>query len=103
MRRQEGIDDVDLREAVNALRIGDSVRLTFRRGTMSASGETLPVLITGINGQSFQGKLARKPAIAGLAQLAVGSPVAFTPAQIHSVVPKVDSRGQRLPQRRSRK
>ena len=95
MRRQQGIDDAELRQAIGRLQVGDSVKLTFRPGVAATSGETLPVLITSIRGQSLQGKLAHKPATAGLAWLLVGSPVEFTTAQIHSIVPKSNQVSQR--------
>ena len=85
MRRQNGIDDAELREQVRRLRVGDSVRLTFLADTLSASGETLPVRITRIQGHAFRGKLSAQPASAGLATLQMGAPVVFNRAHIHSV------------------
>src|SRR5438477_584590 len=46
LRRREGIDDVELREEVRGLGVGDVVMLTFLTGTNSFAGETLPVRIT---------------------------------------------------------
>jgi hypothetical protein len=34
MRRQEGIDDVELRKAIRGLHVGDSVKLTFLAGAI---------------------------------------------------------------------
>jgi hypothetical protein len=83
MRRREGIDDAELREAIRGLGIGDFVKLTFLTGPTSF--ETLLVRITSISGSSFRGKLAETPASAGLSKLRVGSPVVFTTAHIHSL------------------
>jgi hypothetical protein len=94
MRRREGIDDVELREEIRGLQVGDSVKLTFRPGLQAVAGETLLVRITRIRGDAFRGKLAGRPASAGLAQFRVGSPVAFTAAHIHSV-PKVQPAHER--------
>jgi hypothetical protein len=85
MRRQAGIDDVELREEIRGLEIGDLVKLTLLTGTNSSARETLLVRITSIRGSMFRGKLANKPATTGLSKLRVGSHVAFTPAHIHSV------------------
>jgi len=90
LRRQHGIDDAELREAISGLQVGDSVNLTFRSESLATSRETLPVRITSIRGQSLQGTLARKPATKGLEWLFVGAPFEFTTAQIHSVVPRLE-------------
>jgi hypothetical protein len=85
MRRREGIDDVELREEIRELQVGDTVKLTFRPSLHTAAGETLLVRITSIRGGAFRGKLASRPVSVGLSQLRVGSPVAFTAAHIHSI------------------
>jgi hypothetical protein len=85
MRRQAGIDDVKLRQAVRGLRVGSVVRLTLLTGKPGA-GETLPVRVTQINGRSLQGTLACRPASAGLAALRAGSRVAFTADHVHSIL-----------------
>jgi hypothetical protein len=85
MRRLEGIDDVELREEIRGLEIGDRVNLTLVAGGKASAGETLLVRITSIRGPAFRGKLATRPASAGLAKLRVGSPVVFTTAHIHSL------------------
>ncbi len=85
MRRREGIDDVQLREAIRGLRIGDFVKLTFLTGATPGAGETLPVRITCIREQGFRGKLVDGPASTRLAQLRAGSKVTFTRDHIHSI------------------
>jgi hypothetical protein len=85
MRRCEGIEDVELREEIRELQVGDMVKLTFRPPLQAVAGETLLVRITSIRRGAFRGKLASQPVSAGLAQLRVGSPVAFTAAHIHSL------------------
>jgi hypothetical protein len=82
-RLREGIDDVELREEIRGLQVGDVVKLTFLTGPTSF--ETLSVRITRITGSAFRGKLAARPASAGLSNLRVGSAVAFTAAHIHSL------------------
>jgi hypothetical protein len=85
LRRQEGIDDTELREAIRGLRVGDLVKVTFLTAPASA-GETLPVRITRIRGDAFRGELAGRPASARLSELRLGSPVTFTRDHIHSIV-----------------
>lgn len=89
MRRRQGIDDLELQEKIRGLHVGDSVKLTFLTGAPSCAGETLPVRITRICGYTFRGKLAVKPASAGLSNLRVGVPVIFTTAHIHSLPRKL--------------
>lgn len=83
MRRVEGIDDVDLRVEIRALKAGDFVNLTFVSSTRSF--ETLQVRITSIRGGAFRGKLVAGPRCAGLRPLGAGAPVMFTTAHIHSL------------------
>jgi hypothetical protein len=85
MRRKQGIDDVELREAVRRLQVGDSVRLTLLTGAESPTGETLWVRIRRICGGAFQGELAQKPTSAGLSKLRTGARVDFSSVHIHSV------------------
>ena len=85
MRRQEGIEDDELREEVRGLGVGDLVRLTFLTGTGPLGGETLLVRITSIRGPAYRGKLASRPAPTGPLKLRVGSLVTFTAAHIHSL------------------
>jgi len=84
MRRRAGIDDVELREEICELEVGDLVRLTLLTSTKSF--ETVVVRITGIRGYTFRGQLTNKPASAGLARLRVGAPLVFTRAHIHSLL-----------------
>lgn len=83
MRLQEGIDDVDLRAQIRALRAGDHVNLTVLTG--AAKLETLLVRITSIRGLAFRGKLARKPKSITLLELEIGVAVQFSAAHIHSI------------------
>ncbi len=86
MRLRQGIDDIQLREDIRKLEIGDFVKLTFlATGTKSFAGETLLVKITSIRGSAFRGKLVNSPASTGPLKLRVGSPVAFSMAHIHSL------------------
>ena len=85
LRRCEGIDDAELREEIRALRVDDSVKLTFLTLTEPPARETLSVRITSIRGGAFRSKLADRPAFVGLSNLRVGTPVTFTRAQIHSI------------------
>lgn len=84
IRRQEGIDDVELRIEIRGLKAGDFVKLTFLGDTKSF--ETLMVRITSIRGSTFRGKLVDKPTSAALRKLEVGAAVAFTTAHIHSLL-----------------
>jgi hypothetical protein len=85
MRQQQGIDDVELREAIRKLKVGDLVKLTFLNATKPTAGETLSVRITTIERNSFQGQLAERPTAAILSDIKLGSPVAFTASHIHSL------------------
>jgi hypothetical protein len=88
MRRRVGIDDVELREEIGRLKIGDLVQLTLMAPRGSFAGETLPVRITRIRDSVFRGKLSVKPTLSGLSNLPVGAPVRFSTTHIHSVVKK---------------
>ena len=85
LRRQAGIDDVELREAIRELKAGDHVRLTLLNEKQSNGTETLLVRITSIRGGTFRGELANEPASLGLSNLRVGSPIRFTTDHIHSI------------------
>jgi hypothetical protein len=85
MRRRQGIDDVELRQEIAGLTIGDFVKLTLATRAASSAGETLPVRITRISGSIFCGTLTVKPTLHGLSKLRVGSPVRFSSAHSHSV------------------
>jgi hypothetical protein len=84
LRRREGIVDVELREEICGLQIGDFVKVTLLTGARSCAGETVSVRITSIRGSTFRGKVATRPASAGLSTLRIGSFIAFTRAHIHS-------------------
>jgi len=88
LRREAGIDDIELRDEVRALRIGDCVRLTARVDAQPFPGECLLVRITSIKGDVFRGKLTRTPSSARLARLKAGCLLKFTGEHIHSVVSK---------------
>jgi hypothetical protein len=85
MRRREGIEDVELREGIRRLGVGDFVKVTLLTSGTPLRGETLLVRITGIKGSSFRGKLVSQPAVPELSKLRVGSPLVFTAAHIHSL------------------
>jgi len=84
LRYREGIDDVELREEIRGLGVGDFVNLTFLIGT-PARGETVLVRITAIEGRTYSGQLTRRPTFAGLSTMRAGARVAFTSAHIHSL------------------
>lgn len=79
MRRQQGIDDVELADEIRRLSVGDVVILTFLSDARAF--ETVPIRITRISGVAFRGKLVRPSACFGRGKL-----VEFTIAHIHSVV-----------------
>ena len=83
MRREAGIDDVDLRRAIGRLKTGDFVHLTFRAGI--SSPETLLVRVTMINSANYEGELAQTPTTVSLQTLRMGSPMSFAATHIHSL------------------
>jgi hypothetical protein len=86
MRRRQGIDDVELREEVRALTVGDVVKLTFLYAGRESAGETLLVRITRKRGTTFRGKVLNRPVSGALGNLRVGVVVAFAADHIHSVL-----------------
>jgi hypothetical protein len=84
MRQREGIDDVDLRDDIRGLAVGDLVRLTLRT-EQSPTGETVVVRITDVSRAGFKGALTEKPASKCLANLAIGFALSFSAAHIHSL------------------
>jgi hypothetical protein len=82
MRRRVGIDDVELRQAIRRLRIGDRVRLTLLASPEGTGGKTLWFRITQVRGTCFQGRLAAGQGAAGLR---TGTLLSFTAAHIHSI------------------
>lgn len=85
MRRREGIDDVELREAIRRLQVGHFVKVTLMTGAAQFAGETVLLRITSIRGPALRGKLVHHPAAGELAELPAGAAVAFTTAHIHSL------------------
>jgi hypothetical protein len=85
LRHDEGIDDVELRTGIRALRVGDLVRLTLLAGRSAA--EAILVQLTRIRGLEFRGKLVTKPLSRSLSELEVGQALAFGSAHIHSIPP----------------
>jgi hypothetical protein len=86
MRREQGIDDVELREQVRGLLAGDHVKLTFLIAGGPPAGETLPVRVVRVRGPSIRGELAARPTSRPLSRLRPGTRVTFTAAHVHSVV-----------------
>lgn len=84
-RCRQGIDDMELREAVRRLRAGDFVRLTLLADPEADAGETVLVRITSVRRKAFRGRLAKRPAKAGLAHLRPGASLAFTADHVHSL------------------
>jgi hypothetical protein len=84
MRRENGIDDVELRRAIRALRVGNSIRLSLV--TSARSFETVQVRITSIRGSTFHGKLSQSKTRPRRSNHAPALTVAFTTAHIHSIV-----------------
>jgi hypothetical protein len=85
MRRREGIDDAELRQAIRGLRVGDLVNVTLLTASKSFTGETLQVQITDVKGSAFRGKLTQKPVSPRLARLGAEFAVSFRAAHIHSL------------------
>jgi hypothetical protein len=89
-----GIDDVELRREISGLRAGDTVNVTLLTDSFALKGETLQVRITRIRGRAFHGKLTVKPASSTLRGLRIGSPLAFSANQIHSITQTLKRRGR---------
>jgi hypothetical protein len=85
MRRRQGIEDSELKEAIRRLRVGDRVQLTLKTAPEEYHGETVLVRITRIRARNFLGKLVNAPVSAALATLRAGMGIAFTAAHVHSV------------------
>ncbi len=83
LRRQAGIDDLELRQAIRSLGKGDFVKLTAVTG--QATFETLVVRITSVRANAFRGKLARRPVSKCLAKLGDSAPIHFNTSHIHSI------------------
>ena len=85
LRLREGIDDLELRQAIRGLRVGDFVRLTLLSGPTPSAGEMVLVRITRIRGKNFRGKLAHNPSSTQRSNLRAGALVVFTRDHIHSL------------------
>jgi hypothetical protein len=83
LRRCNGIEDIELHEEIDRLRVGDHVLLTFLSRTNLRA--TLPVRITRIRAGRFRGRLAAPIARPELLGLQPNALVAFTAGQIHSI------------------
>lgn len=84
MRRENGIEDVELRRGIRALRVGDCIKVSLI--TSAPSFETVQVRITSIRGSKFRGKLAKNKDHSRPSKHAPALTVAFTTAHIHSIV-----------------
>ena len=83
LRRCNGIDDIELHEAIDRLRVGDHVFLTFLSRTNQRT--SLPVRIRRIRAGRFRGRLAAPIARPEWLGLRANAFVAFTAGQIHSI------------------
>jgi len=83
LRRCNGIEDIELHEEIERLRVGDHVLLTFLSETNLRA--TLPVRITRICAKQFRGRIAAPIARPELLGLRANALVAFTAGQIHSI------------------
>ena len=84
MRRRAGIDDVEPRDAIRTLSVGDHVKLTLL-SDRSAAGQTVAVRITYLRGNVFRGVLASRVTAAGLPKLRAGTLLNFGRQHIHSL------------------
>ena len=84
MRLQAGIDDVELRQDIRKLEIGDIIVLTLLGTDTARASEIWEVRITAIRGRVFRGKLAR-PISPGAARRRTGTRIAFRATHIHSL------------------
>jgi hypothetical protein len=84
MPRREGIDDVELEQAIRRLQVGDLVKLTLLTADKSFTGETLLVPIFDVRASAFRGRLIEKPVSPRLAKVRTGCAVSFSAAHIHS-------------------
>jgi hypothetical protein len=85
MRCAAGIDDVELRDAIRDLHVGDLVKLTLRGAQGSFPGESLLIRITSIKGDVFRGKLAQNKRTVRRMGVNESTLLAFTREQIHSI------------------
>jgi hypothetical protein len=93
MRLERGIDDVELRQEIRGLDVGDQVRITLLTDWPLRSAETLRVRITRICGSRFHGTLSSWPVSPGLSALRADSALVFHACHIHSVLKRQVSPG----------
>jgi hypothetical protein len=84
-RRQEGIDDVDLQQAIGRLSAGDRVILTLVSDGEATIGESLVVRITRVCKSTLRGKVVETSPRNGRSRVRPGTALTFTRANIHSV------------------
>lgn len=84
MRLQLGVDDVDLRDRIKQLVVGDCVRLTFL--STIKGNHTLMVRITSAKNGAFRGRLLQVPVKMAPSALRVGILIPFAAEHIHSIV-----------------
>jgi hypothetical protein len=85
LRKENGIDDVELRDAIRELSSGDIVKVTILSASPASPSETVSVRLTRIRGNTFSGTLATRPATAKRLKLRVGAPLVFHSEHIHSI------------------
>jgi hypothetical protein len=85
LRRDQAIDDAELRGQIRVLLPGHLVRLTFLPGSDEVPPEMLLVRVTSIRGTVYRGRIAQDPS-SRLVDLPRGRLVRFARAHIHSVV-----------------
>jgi len=85
LRRDEGIEDPELRDQISHLKRGDFVKITLVAAGSAVGGETVKVRITSIRGEVFRGQLVNQPSSPSLSDLTIGFPITFRPGHIHSL------------------
>lgn len=85
LRLRQGIDDVELREKIGQLQVGDCVNLTFLKGAQQGASKTVPVQIVRIVKEKFEGKLLKSLGSLGPTDLKVGSMISFRRYHVHSI------------------
>ena len=94
LRQYEGIDDPQLEQEIDALHVGDCVKLTLMSRTLPLAKETVLVRITRIQDHDFRGKLASRPTCARLSAMRIGTPMVFSAGHIHSIPRKEPASGR---------
>lgn len=85
MRLREGIDDIELRESIRQLQIGDCVYVTFLDCSHPKRSKTVLIRLVAIHKNGFGGKLMQPLDALGPSDLRVGSLVTFRESHVHSV------------------